>query len=191
MNYANAKYALLVVDMQNDYALQSSSNYTKWTHEVIPFVKNAIDFFRKNNMPIIYVVRSYRKDWVDIEKVRSDLFKSKNYLVQWTKWCEVVDDIKPQEDDYIVIKNRFSGFMNTELDLILRRLNIKKIAICWTQYPNCIRTTAYDWLALDYDVTILTDATAAKSEEVKKANIFDLMNAWAECVIVEEFKNNN
>ena len=42
------------------------------------------------------------------------------------------------------------------------------------QTPNCIRATAYDALALDYSVAVLSDATASASSDVQAANLHDL-----------------
>jgi nicotinamidase-related amidase len=44
--------------------------------------------------------------------------------------------------------------------------------VAGVQTPNCIRATAFDAMALDYRVAVLSDATAAKSSEVHEANLF-------------------
>jgi nicotinamidase-related amidase len=78
--------------------------------------------------------------------------------------------------------------MGTELDFMLRRFGVKHVIIVGTQYPNCIRTTAYDAVSLEYKVTNVTDATSGKSPEVEKANITDMKNIGINCVTYEEFK---
>jgi len=50
------------------------------------------------------------------------------------------------------------------------------------QYPNCIRATVFDGVALGYDVTLVTDATAAQTEEIAQANIVDIRNIGVECI---------
>jgi len=72
--------------------------------------------------------------------------------------------------------------MDTELDLILRRLGISKIVVCGIQYPNCIRATVFDGVSLGYEVTLVTDATGAKTEAVAKANIRDIHNIGVTCI---------
>jgi hypothetical protein len=51
------------------------------------------------------------------------------------------------------------------------RLDIKDIVLCGVQTPNCIRACAYDGIALDYRVTVLSDATASRSLEAQEANL--------------------
>ena len=85
------------------------------------------------------------------------------------------------------MKNRFSGFMDTELDFILRRENVESIVACGTQYPCCVRATLVDGLCYGYHTTSLTDATSAASEDVALANIRDLQNMGIQCLDVAAF----
>jgi len=80
--------------------------------------------------------------------------------------------------EYRVVKNRFSGFMNTELDFMLRRLKVETLAVCGTQYPNCIRATVFDAVSLGYETIVITDATSAKTPQIAKANILDTASFW-------------
>jgi hypothetical protein len=57
------------------------------------------------------------------------------------------------------------------------RLGVRQIILCGVQTPNCVRAGAYDGISLDYEVTVLSDATASSSPEVQLANlagVFDL-----------------
>jgi len=80
--------------------------------------------------------------------------------------------------------------MNTELDFILRRLEVESIVVCGVQYPNCIRATVFDGVALGYDVTLVTDATAAQTEEIAQANIVDIRNIGVECISTSIKRNH-
>lgn len=54
---------------------------------------------------------------------------------------------------------------------VIRRLGAKSIIICGVQTPNCIRGTAVEAIGLDYEVSVLSDATASKSEQVQESNL--------------------
>ena len=73
---------------------------------------------------------------------------------------------------------------------MLRRLNIKDIVLTGTQYPNCIRATAFDAVALGYQVIVVTDATSAENKEVAKANIVDMQNIGIRCIESKELLGN-
>lgn len=67
-----------------------------------------------------------------------------------------------------------SAFFDTSLDDDLRERNVNTVILAGTTTPNCIRTTCYDALSLNYDVVIVEDATSSRSSEVQKANIEDM-----------------
>jgi len=74
----------------------------------------------------------------------------------------------------------------TELDILLRRLNINNLIVTGIQTPNCIRATVYDALSLDYNVIVISDATASKSEEIQKNNLFDIENLGVDVLTTNE-----
>jgi nicotinamidase-related amidase len=182
------KPALLVIDMQNDFVRPGAPACVAGAQATVPVIKVILDQFRLRALPVFHVAREYRADGSDIEVTRWDEFWAKaKYCVPGTDGAEIVADLKPQPGEWRIVKQRFSAFFATELDLILRRLTISHLAICGTQYPNCIRATAYDAISYGYITTILTDATSADSPDVAEANIRDMRNAGIECVAFDEF----
>lgn len=83
------------------------------------------------------------------------------------------------ERDYHIVKPRYSAFFATELDLILRRRGIRHLILAGTTTPNCIRTTCYDAISLDYAVTVLSDCTSSKAVEIQESNLRDMENVGA------------
>ena len=55
----------------------------------------------------------------------------------------------------------------------------RQLYLTGTTTPNCIRTTCYDGLSLDYNVGILTDCCSSNSEEIQQANMVDMANIGA------------
>ena len=104
-----------------------------------------------------------------------------------TSGCDVIYELSPVEGEQRIVKARFSRFMNTELDLMLRTPSITNIVVCSVQYLNCIRATVFDGVSLGYQMALITDATGAQSEEVAKPNIYDISNMDASCLSTENF----
>ena len=73
----------------------------------------------------------------------------------------------------------------TPLDLILRRLGVDTVILAGTTTPNCIRTSCYDALSLDYDAIVLSDCTSSVTEEVQRANLGDMERIGAQIETVE------
>ena len=181
-------FALIIIDMQNDFVLPSSPFHVAGAQKTIPSVRKLLDAARSREWLVIHVVREHRRDASDVERPRvKDFLERGGYSISGTQGARIVEELTPQEGEVCIVKQRFSAFMQTELDLILRRLSIRHLVICGTQYPNCIRATAFDALSLDYDVTIVTSATSAQSQSIAEANILDLRNIGIRCVELSEF----
>ena len=164
--------ALIIIDMQNDFVLPSSPVHVSGAQATVPSVRKLLDTARSREWSVIHAVREYRRDASDIERPRvKDFLERGGYSISGTPGAEIVEELTPLEGEVRIVKQRFSAFMQTELDLILRRLDISHVVICGTQYPNCIRATAFDALSLDYDVIIVTSATSAQSQSIAKARV--------------------
>jgi len=192
VNTSSDNCGLVIVDMQNDFVLPDSPLCIAGAYETVPKIQEALEAFRKGKKPVFHIVREHRADGSDVEITRVQGFlKEARYAIPGTTGCEIVEALHPLEGEYRIAKQRFSAFMHTELDFILRRLGISHIVVCGTQYPVCIRTTVFDAIAYGYHVTVLTDATSAQTPEVAEANIRDIKMIGVRCVTVSEFLQNS
>lgn len=186
----SSKHALIIIDMQNDFVLPDAPACVSGAYATIPSIKRLLDFFRANSWPVFHVIREYHADGSDIEFTRLDDFLNKeSYAVPGTQGCDIVDSLTPLEGEYRIVKKRFSGFMNTELDFILRRLGVTHLVICGTQYPNCVRATIFDAISYGYPVVNIIDATSAQTQQIAESNIIDLKNIGVVCITLDEFIN--
>lgn len=174
--------ALVIIDMQNDVM-----DMVPPGRQIVPAIKRVLDACRSKGIPVIHKIRIQRPDGIDVERFRIEMFKSKPYLVKGTSGAEIVLELKPAEVELKVQGARFSGFFQTDMHLVLTRLGVKKLVICGVQTPNCIRSTVTDAIGYDYDVILLKDATAAQTQQVHEANLFDMKNMGITIISSEEF----
>ena len=178
---------LLIVDMEYGFLDSKSPLFVNLGFEIVANIKKILNIYREKKLPIIFVKREHRKSGIDIDKTRVEIFKkSKGLILENDKSSEIIDDLKPLKDEIIVIKRRWSSFFGTELDILLRRLNINNLIVTGIQTPNCIRATVYDALSLDYNVIVISDATASKSEKIQKNNLFDIENLGVDILTTDE-----
>jgi nicotinamidase-related amidase len=168
--------ALLVIDMQNDFLLDGAPMQMQGARSIIPIVRKVLDIFRHHKYPVFHVVRVHREDGSDVELFRRDLFSQAPFVVEGSAGSEIITELTPLPSEYIIRKNRMSAFMNTDLDLILRSLGTDTVFITGIQTPNCIRTSAFDAAAHNYQTFLVEDAIAAKTEEIHQANLNDMAN---------------
>ena len=167
--------ALLIVDMQNDLAHPDGSLFIPDAAHRAPTMALVLDAFRAAHAPVVHVCRSHREDGWDVERPRMPAFEAgRGFAIEGTWGRMVVDQLAPEPHEPIVVKRRFSGFMGTELDLLLRRAQITKVAVMGVSLPNSPRATMSDAMALDYDVIAVEDGLATAIEETRIANLTDL-----------------
>ena len=175
--------ALIVIDMQRGFLDAESSLCIKNAAATVPACAAAIKAARRLSIPVFYVSRAYRADGSDVEHTRRAVWEAggKPLAPGSTGPCsvEIPAEMAPAPGDYQLIKPRFSAFFATELDLILRRLNIDTILLTGTTTPNCIRTTCYDGVSLDYKVAVITDCCSSNSDEIQQSNLRDMANIGA------------
>lgn len=183
----HAENVILVIDMENDFVLPDSPMKVAGAYETLPSIKKFLEFGRANDWVVIYIYRIHRLSGVEAELFRRHFFEEGHpFCIAGTKGAAIPDEIAPQPGDYTVTKQRFSAFFATDLDIILRGLGTKNVYLTGTQYPNCIRSTAVDSMSLDYNTVVVTDCCSAASEDVAKANIYDLQNMGIACVTSNE-----
>lgn len=179
---------LLIVDMEYGFLDSKSPLFVNLGFEIVANIKKILNIYREKKLPIIFVKREHRKSGIDIDKTRVEIFKkSKGLILENDKSSEIIDDLKPLKDEIIVIKRRWSSFFGTELDILLRRLNINNLIVTGIQTPNCIRATVYDALSLDYNVILISDGTESKSMKIRENNLLDMKNIGVKILKTEEF----
>lgn len=137
------------------------------------------------------MVREHDPSGRDVELFRRHLYSGgKGPTAKGSKGAELADGLVIKEGDYKLVKTRFSAFFATHLDSVLKTLGIKNLVIVGVQTPNCIRQTAYDAVALDYEkVTVIIDATAAARPDIHLSNIRDMKNIGVEAPTLEEWRH--
>lgn len=176
--------ALAIIDMQNDFVLPGAPLCVAHAWETVPVIKQLLEKAREAGWHIFHIIRDHRPCGVDVERSRVPLFSAERtgVCIAGTPGSEIVDALQPLPQEHIVRKRRFSAFMHTEFDLILRRLGVHTLIVAGTQYPNCVRGTAVDAMSLDYNVIVVTDACSAQDEDIAQANIRDMKNMNIACV---------
>ncbi|CAA7057979.1 unnamed protein product [Microthlaspi erraticum] len=183
--------ALLVIDMQNDFIEEGSVTQVKGGKAIVPNVVRVVELARQRGVLVIWVVREHDPQGRDVELFRRHNYKSEKVgpTVKGTVGAELVDGlIIRKEEDYKIVKTRFSAFFATHLHSFLQTSGVTKLVIAGVQTPNCIRQTVFDAVALDYpDVTVITDATAAATPEIHNANILDMRNIGVKTPTLHEW----
>ncbi len=149
-----AKTALIVVDMQNDFVKEGGALVVPDAEATIPEIQNLLSLARESGMKVVYSQDTHGEgdpEWeIWGEHVR-----------EGTWGWEIVDELKPREDEVIVRKVRYDAFYGTHLDHFLRIWDVDTLIICGTVANICVHYTAASAALRWYDVIIPKDATSA------------------------------
>ena len=101
------------------------------------------------------------------------------FVVSGTPGAAMVPGLGVEAGDIEIVKPSFSAFLGTDLDQVLSHKGIEQVVLCGVDLARCVRATAGDALSLGYQVTVLCDATATRSQAAKAANLEDLLDLGA------------
>jgi nicotinamidase-related amidase len=162
--------ALLVVDVQNDYCtprgvLDQEGGDISMTQAVVPNVIEMVDAARRHGVPVVWVQQTWlpggtsdSPSWIYMKR-RNGLHRDR--CVDGTWGQQFVDGLRPQGDEPIVKKHRSSGFVGTNLDLILRSRRIETTVVIGVMTEGCVESTARDAAFYDYYVVLTPDCMAS------------------------------
>ncbi|KVH92947.1 Isochorismatase-like protein, partial [Cynara cardunculus var. scolymus] len=149
----DTRTALLVIDMQNDFVLPDGSMRVDGGLAIVPNVIKAVEVARRRGFLVIWVVREHDLLGRDVELFRRHLYADgkPKPTSKGSKGSELVDGLVIKEEDYKVVKTRFSAFFATNLHSVLLGAGINSLVVT----------------ALDYkSVTVIIDATAAATPDI-------------------------
>ena len=156
-----SKEALLVIDMQNDFIDPKGPfgerDKDGLPDELVPNVVRSISRARERGMHIIHIYQEHRRQLVDFGR---ELDRSKIHCIEGSWGAKIIPQIEVEEDDFCVIKRRFSGFLATDLELLLKGLGVETLYFCGIAGDGCVRATAADAHQLNYRIHLIEDAVA-------------------------------
>ncbi len=173
--------AVIVIDMQNDFVSKGGMldrlgiDISMIQRAVAPTL-SVIVAARQRGVKIIYLKMAFKQDLSDIGPVNSPNWTAHHWAGAGTKvdtpdghggrilirdtWnTAVVAELKPEPADIEIYKHRYSGFFDTNLDAILKRLGVRYLVVTGCTTSVCVESTVRDAMFLDYSTILLADCT--------------------------------
>jgi nicotinamidase-related amidase len=153
--------AVVVIDMLNDFV--TGKLKAKRAKRVIPNLKRLVEAARENDVPVIYSNDAHYPQ--DVEVTR----KWGNHAIKGTEGAEVIPELKPAKEDYVVEKRTYSSFYETGLDSLLRSLykgeGVKTVVLGGLHTNMCVRHTAADAFFRGYKIVVAADGCEAFTQK--------------------------
>ena len=106
----------------------------------------------------VFVRHVHRPSGVDVGRMAD--FDDTESFVEGSPGARIIDPLTPGPGDVVVTKSRYSAFVNTELESILRGNRIRTVVVTGLMTQYCSVTTARHAHDLDYEVVFVADANA-------------------------------
>lgn len=162
--------ALIVIDLQdgdNDACgipiMEGSTTYQN--------APKIIKFFREHDLPVVQIREIHRPDHSDFGRELDGV--EGVHCLEGTPFAEYNPLTKPEGNDYTIGKRRYSAFLGTDLDLLLRCKKITTLFLIGGLTDVCVRFTAVDAHQHDYKFYVVTDCVTGSS---RKAHDYALLN---------------
>lgn len=154
-----ASSVLVIVDVVNDLEFDGGeallANALPMARELAALKAAA----KRCGVPVVYVNDNFGR-W------RSD-FRShvRHCLEDGVRGQPIATLLRPDEDDYFVLKPRHSGFYETPLQLLLHHLDARTLVLTGMAGNLCVLATAHDAHTRGYRLVVPADCVASVSRD--------------------------
>ena len=188
------KTALVVIDMQNAFVAPGAPMEVPAARAIVAPINRLAAELRKRGVTVIWISHQNAKDGRDWSGFfdtfiapgrRSDAAAA---LSAGSELQKLWPELKVAPGDLRLSKNRYSALIRgaSDLEQELRKRGIDTLLIAGTKTNVCCECTARDAMMLDYKVVLLSDCTAALSEEEQRATLENVIQQFGDVLTADE-----
>ena len=184
--------AIVMIDMQNMYLEQDRRDAFGWPpiwnfDAVVAECAALLADARAQGIPIIYTRQVSRPDGADAMPSMRKLTAAtvaagaEPVVVEPDGWSsQILDAVAPQPGDTVITKLRWDAFFGTELENILRNLDVTRLVVAGLQSNVCVETTSRTALMKNFEVAVPEDAVSTDGKSLHFNALDSLRVLYAE-----------
>lgn len=174
------KLAILVIDMLHEFVYGRLKS--ERAQKLVPKISKLLNEARKCNIPIIYACDAH------YPKIDYEFKKWGPHAIRGSSEARIVNELKPHENDFIILKRRYDAFFATDLDLLLRELGVDTVVLTGIHTHICVLHTAAGAFFRGYRIIVIEDCTDAFSEDAHRMGLQYMKEIYgAELIRLDEF----
>lgn len=164
---ASGKAAVIVVDIQNDFCAEGgvfgkAGSDLSMVEPMVANVEKLVRRAREVGVPVIHIRSIYDPAYLPPTwHERNARIGLETPRCLSGTWGADFYRVTPVEEETVVTKHRFSAFIDTDLDLVLRSQGIQTVIMTGIATNICVESTSRDAFMKDYYVVLAEDACAA------------------------------
>jgi nicotinamidase-related amidase len=158
--------ALLILDMQNDMVHGEHGG----SHDaIVQTVDRLRQWAHQKGVPVLYTRVAYLPSYADANPTAPAVKRGNLQVGQ--KGAEIIDELRPEGEDIVVIKRRVGAFYGTELGLTLRGLKTHTLIVTGTSTSRAVESTVREAHSRDFSSIVVSDGTFAGDEQFHQASL--------------------
>lgn len=194
--FAPAETALVVIDMQPTFVAPGAPAEVPASRGIVANIQRLADALRSRGVLICWVTHANAQtaggsDWDGFfdyfvadavrEKTLASLAPGSPDTLLW-------HELVPGPGDVSLFKNRYSALIQGSSDLQknLDARGIRNLLVTGTKTNICCEATARDAMMLDYNTALVSDATAALSDDEHRATLETFIQQFGDMLTADE-----
>ena len=164
--------ALIVIDMQQrgslpleEVGIPLMPGFAAQVERVV----RVVDACRAAGVPVVFSQEVHRRDLVDFGRELDG--EESIHCLEGDPGTELVEELRPREGDYHIKKRRYSCFFGTDLEILLRSLDVQTLLLVGGLTDVCVHYTFADAHQWDYYVRVLEDCVLGSTVERHNASL--------------------
>jgi nicotinamidase-related amidase len=154
-----AAVALLLIDVIDDLEFPEGEQLLRFAQPMAERIAELRRRAREADVPVIYVNDNFGR-WRSNFQAHVDHCLNEN-----VRGRVLAERLKPDDDDYFVLKPKHSGFFSTTLDILLDYLQVETVILTGIAGNICVLFTANDAYMRDFRLIVPSDCVASNSED--------------------------
>ncbi|MFC2038641.1 cysteine hydrolase family protein [Chloroflexota bacterium] len=190
--------AVIVIDMQNAFVKKGGmfdlgGRDISHISPIIETNGKIIDAARVKNVKVVYVVHRLTSDVREVGPLSRYRFNPdldnpevrRGSILEGTWGTEIIDELKPREDEMVIVKRRFSAFHGTELDMMLKTFDIRYLIFTGVATNICVESSLRDASHLQYLPVLVSDAVAASPPSRQESSVDNIKEIFGWVTVTE------
>lgn len=189
-----ARTALVVIDMQDTFCKPGAPAEVAVSRNIVEPINQLASRLREKGVAIFWVLhanahRGERSDWeVFFNNVVSGEVRKQQIASVAPGQPTVWQDLKQDDRDFTVVKNRYSALISgsSQLEPMLRNFGIDTILLAGTKTNVCCESTGRDGMMLGFNTVMVSDCCAALSDEEHRATLETYIQQFGDVMTSDE-----
>ncbi len=191
-----AKTAMVVVDMQKTFCEPGAPAEVPASRDIIAPINRLAAGLRAAGGTVIWCTHANvgvgtTSDWRNFfDHFVSDDLRSRTIesLSPGGSGQAIWEELDVRDGDVKLFKNRYSALVpgSSQLERVLRSLGLDTLLICGTKTNVCCESTARDAMMMDFKVVMVSDGTAALSQDEHRASLENIIQQFGDVMTADE-----